>query len=206
MNEAEGSFVTVAPADVSMTCSPSCSKSIGNSVTVVVTGHFKLIALGILPFLGDNDIELGASTTASITQFPSTGVTSTATPTPTPTPTAAPTPTPTPAPSGTPAPTATPTPTPTPTPATCSSAPAAAFTVSPNPAVKKTNVTFTSTTVVAPGCVLTYSWAFGDGAVASPNASYIHQYDKKGTYTAALTVTNQNGQSGSATVVVTVNN
>ena len=201
VNEATGSFVTVEPADVTRTCTPSCTVSAGNSVTVTVTGDFELIALGLLPFFADSTLSLTASSTAAITQFPTTGVTLTPSPSPTPTPTPAATATPTPPPGATPSPTPTAAPTPTPTPG-CVSAPNAAFEVSPNPGKKKRDVTFTSTTVAAPGCVLTYSWAFGDGGVASSLQSVIHRYDSQGTYTAVLTVSNQAG-SDDAQITVT---
>src|ERR671910_941492 len=43
LSEAKGSFVVVNKADVSVACSPSCAKAIGNSVKVTVLGHFTLL-------------------------------------------------------------------------------------------------------------------------------------------------------------------
>jgi Flp pilus assembly protein TadG len=206
VNETSGSFVTVEPADVDMTCDPSCTVNAGNQVTVTVNGEFQLIALSLLPFLGDGSFDIAGSATAAIIQMPTSGTTSTPTPTPTATPTPEPTASPTPDPSATAGPTATPTASPSPTPVACVAAPVANFTVSPHPGIKNKPMTFTSTTPVLAGCVLTYSWAFGDGSVASPDATYVHEYDKRGTYQAVLTVTNQHGQSSQKTVTVTVNN
>ena len=37
--EPQNSIVTIAPADVVLTCSPSCNSSYGTSVTVTITGR-----------------------------------------------------------------------------------------------------------------------------------------------------------------------
>ena len=208
VNEATGSFVTVEPGDVEMDCDPTCAVDSGNNVTVTVNGEFKLIALSLLPFFGDGTFDIAGRATAAITEMPIGGSTATPTPSPTPTPTPAPTATPSPSPGGTPVPTATPTASPTATPVACVAAPVANFTVSQNPTTRNTNVTFTSTTTVLPGCNLTYSWAFGDGSVASPLSSYLHSYSqksKKNEYVVVLTVTNQHGQTDDHTIQVTVN-
>ncbi len=53
------------------------------------------------------------------------------------------------------------------------------------------------------GTVTGYSWDFGDGGTSTlPNPA--HSYGTAGTYTAKLTVTDDRGGSGSATVTVTV--
>ena len=65
----------------------------------------------------------------------------------------------------------------------------------------------------APGsgdqATLTYSWDFGDGTPpaapsASGGASVFHSYTTPGTYTAILTVANEDGQSSSASRTVSV--
>jgi PKD repeat protein len=65
----------------------------------------------------------------------------------------------------------------------------------------------------APGsadqATLTYSWDFGDGTPpaapsASGGASVFHAYTTPGTYTATLTVANEDGQSSSASRAVSV--
>lgn len=62
----------------------------------------------------------------------------------------------------------------------------------------------------APGsddqATLTYSWDFGDGTppTGSGGAGVFHSYTTPGTYTAILTVTNEDGQHASASRTVTV--
>ena len=61
----------------------------------------------------------------------------------------------------------------------------------------------------APGsddqATLTYSWDFGDGTPsASGGPSVLHAYTTPGTYTGTLTVTNEDGQSASASRTVNV--
>ena len=53
------------------------------------------------------------------------------------------------------------------------------------------------------GAIAAYSWDFGDGSTSGePNPS--HTYSAAGTYTASLTVTDQDGATGSATVSINV--
>jgi PKD repeat protein len=53
------------------------------------------------------------------------------------------------------------------------------------------------------GTITSYAWSFGDGAKASgPSAS--HAYGSPGTYTVALTVTNDAGQSTTSSQIVNV--
>jgi PKD repeat protein len=64
-------------------------------------------------------------------------------------------------------------------------------------------VTFTGMGTDADGTIASYAWAFGDGgtsAVQNPT----HTYASAGSYTAALTVTDNNGATGSASVGITV--
>ncbi|MFM7069525.1 MAG: PKD domain-containing protein [Actinomycetes bacterium] len=54
------------------------------------------------------------------------------------------------------------------------------------------------------GSVASYSWNFGDGGTSTaPNPS--HTYANPGDYTATLTVTDDNGDTGADTVAITVN-
>ncbi|MFL1429572.1 MULTISPECIES: ThuA domain-containing protein [unclassified Nocardiopsis] len=55
------------------------------------------------------------------------------------------------------------------------------------------------------GLPLTYEWAFGDGAT-STETDPVHTYTEPGRYTAALTVTDPEGRTGTATVAVTAGN
>src|SRR4051794_19254178 len=113
ITESTGSFFTIAPADVSLSCTPSpCAEALGNTVSVTVAGHFSMLTPILSIFFGGTSLTLTQTAAAQIATRPN--ITTGATPTPTPTP--SPTPTPTPSPTPTPPPTSGPTPTPTPTP------------------------------------------------------------------------------------------
>jgi hypothetical protein len=64
INEAKGSFVSVAPADVSLACAPACDTGIGNTVTVSVNGHFSLITPLLAGFLGGQNLTLTSTAAA----------------------------------------------------------------------------------------------------------------------------------------------
>lgn len=53
------------------------------------------------------------------------------------------------------------------------------------------------------GEAITYAWTFGDGTTAT-GVSPLHTYARAGSYTAALTVTNRNGLTGTTTTPVAV--
>lgn len=53
---------------------------------------------------------------------------------------------------------------------------------------------------------LTYAWNFGDGEAASTEANPIHTYQKEGTHSAILTITDPGGIKSSDTVVIRVGN
>jgi Flp pilus assembly protein TadG len=189
--EGQGGFVTVEPADVAMTCDPSCAKQYGNEVTVTVTGHFQLITPILWAFTGGQDVTFERSATAAVIDTPAgSGVPA---PTPTPDPTPTPEPTPTPDPDATPAPTPTPSPTPTPTP-TCPP-PFVAFGASASG--NSHRVTFTSTSTPTSGaCQISYyRWDFGDGTTDAGNdvIGTTHRYATGGTFTVELTVTTPGG-------------
>lgn len=222
INEASGSFVTIAPADVTLTCSPSCSTGIGNKVEVKVVGHFSLLTPILSTFFGGTGMTLSATASAQVHTPPSSGVPSTpmptATPAPTPVPTATPVPTPTP-PGATPTPTPGP-PTPTPTPVCV--APTSAFTVSPtsgfrykNPGKPGTTFQFTSfaTGMNVPACEPIWSWNFGDGAGTSSLVNPVYVYTNSNTspgFTVTLTVSNIGpdglGADDSSTFILRVDN
>ena len=205
VNEATGSFVTVAPADVAVACAPSCTAALGNIVTVSVDGHFSLITPILAAFTGGQNITLSSTASAQIETTPTFSAAATATPTPTPTPT--------PASTATPAPTATPTGGPTATPVVCV-APAASFTVDPTagfqfkgPGNPGTTFSFTNTsTNMAAGCNPIWSWSFGDGSGTSSNKNPVYVFSNWNTtpgFTVTLTASNS-VTSSSATLVIPV--
>jgi hypothetical protein len=216
VNEAKGGFVAVTPADVTVSCTPSCTPALGNSVAVTVRGQFALITPLLAIFTGGQNFTLSSTATAELASAPVGGVASTPppTPTPTPSPTPTPTPTPTPGPGSTPGPTPTPAPTPTPVPVCLT--PLAQFSVSPtggtffkNKGHPGSTFSFTSTsTYTTPGCDPIWSWNFGDGSGASSmaNPTYIYvSSSPPGGFTVTLTVTNSAGTSAPATIQLAVN-
>ncbi len=198
VREAEGSFIEVDAADVTMTCSVACTEGTAgapNTASVRVEGEFSLVTPILTWLFGGTTVTIDATATATISMTPTIGAIPITTPTPSPTPSASPAPTPTPSPGG-PSASPTPSPTPTPTPTPCT-VPVASFTVSPASG-RKNSTTFTVTSTTAnpggPHCNPIYSWSWGDGAHASgPSAQHI--YDKRGTYTVTLVVSNTAGSS-----------
>ncbi len=67
-------------------------------------------------------------------------------------------------------------------------------------------VNFTGTANDPGGDDLTYAWNFGDGTTAVDNLARVHTYTGDGVFTAVLRATDTNGESGQASVVITVNN
>jgi Flp pilus assembly protein TadG len=201
-NEARGSFVTVAPADVRLTCTPSCSKAYGNEATVTVTGHFSLLTPLMAGFTGGSNITIAATAKANVIVVPAVAGVS---PSPTPAPSPSPSPVPTPVPTPGATPVATPTPNPTPTPV-CSP-PFANFTQSQ--ATKHTPVVFTSTSTPQSGtCAINYwRWDFGDGNIDAanvPTTSHDYGSSRRGdTFTVTLTVRNLGGTTSTFQLVTT---
>jgi Flp pilus assembly protein TadG len=192
LRESNGSWVTVAPADVALSCSPSCTKSYGTTVDVTVTGHFSLLTPLLWVFTGGQDVTFQESAIADVVIVPAAAGVPTPGPTPMPSPTASPTPTS--APSTTPAPTTSPTPTPTPSP-TCPP-PTVAF--SWNQQNRNKPVIFTSNSIPTTGsCAITFwRWDYGDGttdAGALPSISHAYADPKGRTFTVTLTVTTPAG-------------
>jgi endonuclease/exonuclease/phosphatase family metal-dependent hydrolase/glutamine cyclotransferase len=79
-------------------------------------------------------------------------------------------------------------------------------TVSANPTsgVAPLGVSFSQTSSDPDGYIASYSWTFGDGQT-STQAFPSHTYSSAGSYTARLTVTDNQGATASATVVITAN-
>jgi Flp pilus assembly protein TadG len=201
INETADSAVTVAPTDVTMTCSAACAPgTVGapNTVTVRVEGHFTLLTPLMSILTGDSDITLAGTATATIAAPPTTGALGTPTPLPSPSLT----------PSPNPSASASPTPSPTPIPSCLP--PVASFTVSPTSGVKNSTVfrfTDTSTNLtLPPGCNPIWSWTFGDGSGVSSLQNPTYVYTKKGDYTVSLVVSNSAGVSSPTTVEIEVRN
>jgi hypothetical protein len=147
--------------------------------------------------------ELAMAPTASSTPPPSEAVppspspSPTAAPTPTPTPTPAPTPkaasTPAPTPRRTPRATPKPTPAPTPNPTPTPALPVAVIATDPSPACGTAPLSVTFTGSDANGSEIdSYGWAIGNSPVGSGPVLH-HTFDRLGTYTVTLTVSNSVG-------------
>ncbi len=69
--ESKDSGVTIAPSDISLTCSPgSCAAAAGNTVEVEVTGEFTLITPLLSMVFGGQTIPMSASAIAQIEYLP----------------------------------------------------------------------------------------------------------------------------------------
>ena len=184
--------VSVAPTDVSVSCSPvDCSTGIGNTVTVRVTGHFRLFTPLMAVFFGGNqNVTFSGSATANRETLPVTG-------------TSTPAPSATPSPSPSPSPSSSASASPSPSPSSCV-LPSAGFTFTSSPANHQSpvvvNVTDTSTSV---SCGITsWLWTWGDGTTSLGKVPGTHTYvvknpDKSGYYTITLQVTNAAGSTTS---------
>jgi hypothetical protein len=111
--ESNASFISVAPKDIDMWCSPDCAQALDHSVTVEVQGQFTFVTPLMAPFFGGKQIiDLKARAIAQREVIPTPGPTDGMLPPPTiipPPPTEEPTASPTPGGGG-------PTPTPAPVP------------------------------------------------------------------------------------------
>ena len=68
--ESTGSVVTVTPADITMTCTPDCGDTMGNTVTVTATGRFSLVTPVMGVFFGGQTITFSSSATNQISAIP----------------------------------------------------------------------------------------------------------------------------------------
>ena len=68
--ESTGSVITVTPADISLTCTPSCADTMGNTVTVTAAGRFNLLTPIMAVFFGGTTISFSSSATNQIAALP----------------------------------------------------------------------------------------------------------------------------------------
>ncbi len=193
--ESKGSVVTVNPSDITMTCTPDCTGTMGNTVTVKATGQFNLLTPVMAVFFGGTTITFSSSATNQVSALPA-YVAAAATPTPTPTPTPSPTPSPT----------------PTPTPACV--VPSAGFTYTATPSTNQSPVTatVTDTSTSAAGCPITqWAWSWGDGVTTYGQSQSAHVYynttgqpGNTKTFSLSLTVTNSGGSATSGVATISV--
>lgn len=79
-----------------------------------------------------------------------------------------------------------------------------AFANGPYSAAINTSISFSSSgSTDSDGTITGYSWSFGDGTT-SQSANPSHSYTTAGTYTATLSVTDDGGETGSASATVTI--
>ena len=184
--------VSVAPTDVSVSCSPvDCSTGIGNTVMVRVTGHFRLYTPLMSVFFGGNqNVTFTGSATANRETLPTTGLS-------TPAPSATPSPSPSPSAS------ASASPSPSPSASACT-LPSAGFSWTSSPANHQSPVTVNvvdSSTSISCG-ITSWLWTWGDGTttlskVPGPHTYVVKNPDKSGYYTLTLKVTNAAGSTTS---------
>jgi len=192
--EAKNSPVTVAPADVSLTCNPACTSGLGNMVTVTVVGHFKLITPILSAFFGGNqDLQFTASSTHQVDTLPTTAAAAVPTPTPTPTPSAS----------------ASATPTPTPTSPSCV-LPSAGFThtATPSSLSAPVSVTVTDTSTSTSCGITSWYWLIKKGGsnwfFSSDQSPSVPSFATPGTYRITLTVTNAAGSNTTGAIEIKV--
>ena len=82
--------------------------------------------------------------------------------------------------------------------------PVASFTASPSSGGTPLTVSFNAAASTDPdGSIVSYVWSFGDGGSAS-GATALHTYSSQGTYTATLTVTDDDGLTSTALQTIVV--
>ncbi|WP_375324239.1 PKD domain-containing protein [Flagellimonas sp. GZD32] len=83
-------------------------------------------------------------------------------------------------------------------------APVAVATATPETGEAPLNVSFTGSNSTDNGTIVSYAWDFGDGTGTSTLADPTYTYSDPGNYIAVLTVTDNEGESTTANVLITV--
>jgi Flp pilus assembly protein TadG len=191
--EAKGSGVTIAPADIAMSCDPDCTPAVGSTVTVSVTGHFQLLTTILSSFFGGNQsLAFSASSTNQLEILPAVP--------------AGASPTPSPSPSPSPDPSVSPSPSPSPTPTPACIPPSAGFTHTENPADlhKPVTISVVDTSLPSAPCITDWKWTWGDGYISYGEVPGPHTYQNVGSYEVTLTVTGPGGTNTSGAVTIKV--
>jgi Flp pilus assembly protein TadG len=186
-NEAAGSMLTVAPADIAVICSPSCATGAtpANQVTVTVTGHFSLVTPLLSGFTGGQNVTLQSVATADIVTLPAAGGVS---------PTASPSSNPSPSPSASAGSSPSASPSASPSVMPCPT-PLVNFTTNQQNKNKPVVFTSTSTPTSGPCAIVFWRWEYGDGTTdAGAVSTASHDYGVSGaTFNVTLTVTYPDG-------------
>lgn len=82
--------------------------------------------------------------------------------------------------------------------------PSASFSASPTSGTAPLDVSFTFSGKDTDGHIVSYSWNFGDG-LTSNSINPSHKYSNPGTYTAELTVTDNDGETSTYSIDINVN-
>jgi len=179
--------VTINPTDVVVTCSPAnCADGIGNTVKVVVNGHFRLLTPIMGAFFGGNqNVTFTASSVQNLETLPTSPIGLPSSPSPSP--------------SASPSSSASASPSDSPPP-TCQ-LPSAGFTMivtGSNSHHPPQTVTVTDTSTSQNCGIDSWIWDWGDGTTGSGQIPGSHSYlapnsDGTGFYTIKLTVKNAAG-------------
>ena len=85
-------------------------------------------------------------------------------------------------------------------------APIAVISANPSSGTAPLNVSFDASGSTDPdGTIISYSWNFGDGTTGS-GATLLHNYSSTGNFIATLTVTDDQGATGQATITISTGN